>query len=173
MQRGRTHKWPVAETWRTAVEVTAQTYGLDPEELRRESRGRGPRPPEHTWEAKKMAIHVTVLVADCSYAELARRIGFHKDTVCSHCAEMRDRVLMDDAMEAKSSAVEQMVRFRLLNLARQRVDVVRAQLALLEAATAELGEVHALGASSVDQPSFHPTISVSSRNRDQREEEAA
>ena len=148
---GATH-WPVDETWRTAAEVTATSYWVPAADLMAPSRGRGPRPPEHLWEAKKMAVHLTVLVSGCSYAALARTLGFHKDTITSQCAEMRDRVLMDDAMEVKSSALEALVRWRLQSVARERVDSLRAQLALLETTTAGL---HC--GSSVAHPSLHPS----------------
>lgn len=164
-----TLQWPIRPTWRAAVEVTATAYWVDQSDLLAPSRGRGPRPPERIWEAKKMAVHLTVLVSACSYAALAREIGFHKDTITSQCADMRDRVLDDDAMEAKSAALEALIRWQLQSVARERVDSLRAQLALLEASTSGLimGELPPPAwspASSVTHPSLHPTLSLGHAN---------
>lgn len=69
--------------------VTAATYGVGPELLLAESRGRGPRPPEQAREPKKIAVFIAVVLADCEYIQLARHVGLHKDTIASHCAEIR------------------------------------------------------------------------------------
>lgn len=146
------YRWPVAETWSTAVALIAAAYGLEEHELRQDSRGRGPRPPERTWEARKMALHLTVSVADCSYKRLADHIGFHKDTVTSACADVRNEVLASDELETKAHALEALVRRRLEGLAGERVSLARAELAVLEMAAAGV-----ICPSSVAHPSIHPS----------------
>lgn len=99
--------------WEASVEVTAAAYGLDPNLLKMAPRGRGPRPPRATWEARKMAFHVAVMVAGCSYVEVGRLLGLHKDTAASHCAAMRDACADSDELEQLSEALELCARIRL------------------------------------------------------------
>lgn len=81
--------------WEAAVHVTAGAYRVDVGVLGAPGRGRGPRPPRDLWLPRKIAVYVAVLVADRDYAELGRHIGLSRDTVSSHCAEMR-RACDDD-----------------------------------------------------------------------------
>ena len=133
-------RWGVAETWDAAVEVAASVYGVDQAPLRAQSRGRGPRPPRSAWAAKKMAVHLTVLVCGCERAELGRLIGFHRDTIASHCAEMQDATDADTG-ELLSLALERIVRGRLESRAIAQLAADRARLAMLEETTRELVSV--------------------------------
>jgi hypothetical protein len=96
---GAARTWPVAKAWAVAVEVVATSYGLDPEVLRAESRGRGPRPPEDAREPKKIAVFLAVALSNCAYAALARHISLHKDTIASHCDDVRDACAKDYTRE--------------------------------------------------------------------------
>jgi hypothetical protein len=80
---------PLPKAREAAVEVSAAAFRVDPSLISAESRGRGPKPPKHVSEAKKVAVYITVALSGCPYAEVARFIGYHRDTVCSHCADVR------------------------------------------------------------------------------------
>lgn len=103
----------IRAAWHAAVDVTASAYGLDVRHLLAESRGRGPRPPEEIWQAKKMAVHLAILLSGRSYSALAREIGFHRDTVCSHCAWMREARISDHRIEELANSLETSARLRL------------------------------------------------------------
>lgn len=133
----------VAQSWQAAVAVTAAAYGVDPAVLGAESRGRGPRPPADIWEPRKMAVHLAVVISGVSYAALGRHIGLHRDTVASHCADVRDAIHDEIesaslALEPLAKSLERLARARLVALHSNRIDAVRAHLAMLEQATAEL-----------------------------------
>lgn len=97
--------WPLADSWAAATEAVSGAYGVSVNVLRAESRGRGARPPANTWEAKKMAVHLAVILSACSYAELARLVGYNRDTITSHCAAVREACALDEEMQAKSEAL--------------------------------------------------------------------
>jgi hypothetical protein len=101
MERGA-EIWPMDAAWDAAVEVCAVGYGVAVDVIRAESRGRGPRPPRDTWQAKKMAVHLTVSLTNCDYAALGRAVGLHKDTIASHCAGIREAMAEDEAVERHS-----------------------------------------------------------------------
>ncbi|HEV2530929.1 hypothetical protein [Phenylobacterium sp.] len=103
----------VLQAWSIAGEITGGAYGLPADLLSSQSRGRGPRPPRAAWEARKMAVHLVILVLDCPYATLARAIGLNKDTVASHCADMREACAESDRVERLSEALETCLRTRL------------------------------------------------------------
>ena len=113
MAGGLTLKWGVAAAWEAAVEVTAAAFDVDPDGLRAESRGRGPRPAAELWAPKKMAVHVAVILADCGYAALGAHLGLHRDTVASHCASIRELAATDDRFEALSETLVAAGSFRL------------------------------------------------------------
>ena len=155
--------WPIGEAWEAASDVAATAYRIEPELLRAASRGRGPRPPARCHEAKKMAVHLAVIVSGCSYAELARHMGFHKSTIAIHCHRMRAGVLMDDHDEISAEALETLVRARLAIAAKRRIDVTRAFLAQL----ADLAEdliCPEINPSSSAHPSLHPSLEAPREN---------
>lgn len=135
--RRRPHSWAPAQAWSICVDVVADTFGVDAALLTAESRGRGPRPPRRAWDAKKMAVHLTVLVSGCDRAELGRLIGLHKDTIASHCAEMQDAT-DEDTGELLSEALERIVRARLENNAIAHLAAEEARVAMLKETTREL-----------------------------------
>lgn len=145
--RRRPHNWPPPAAWAASVEVVSRIYGVERELLTAASRGRGPRPPARVWDAKKMAVYVTVLVSGCDRAELGRLLGYHKDTIATHCAEA-ERATDTDTGELLSLALERMVRSRLEADAIAEIAARRAGLAMLEETTRELMTV----LSSDDQP---------------------
>ena len=143
--------WTVPEAWTVAVIVTADAYGVDREALGAASRGRGPRPPADLWEARKIAVYLATCLSDCSYAELGRHAGLHRDTVASHCADVRGSVLMEDRAEVSAEALERICRARLQARASDRLDAMRAEMARLQEMTADLVR------SSDTLPRIHPT----------------
>lgn len=101
---GPVQSWPLPAAWDAAVEVTAAVYGVAPGPLRAPSRGRGPRPPERAREPKKVAVWLAVLLSGRDYKAVARFLGLHKDTVSSHCADIREEAI-DDARERQLDAL--------------------------------------------------------------------
>lgn len=106
-------RWGIEQTWEAVAIVTASVYGVDAALVRAESRGRGPRPPAGAREPRKVAMFVAVSVAGCDYIDLARHLRLHKDTVCAHCAELRDSLAQDPALEARVDAIIHLVTDRL------------------------------------------------------------
>ena len=102
---GGVSKWAVDEAWEAAGNVVASAYRVDVALLRAESRGRGPKPLEELREPRKIAVYLTVLLSDCSGAELAARLRLHKDTINSHAAEIRKRLLVDGDLETRIDAL--------------------------------------------------------------------
>lgn len=98
-------RWPLSQAWTAVLSVTATAYALDIEALGAPSRGRGPRPPKTVWEARKVAVYLVVVLSDQNHAAVARHIGFHRDTVNSHCLAMREAVLDDLDMEERVGAL--------------------------------------------------------------------
>jgi hypothetical protein len=84
-----TRQWPAAAVWIAATDVVASAYGVDVEQLRAPSRGRGPRPPERVREPKKVAIYLTAVLSGWGCRRLARHLGMDRATVAIHCAEVR------------------------------------------------------------------------------------
>jgi hypothetical protein len=129
----------VASAWRAAVEVVAAAAGIDPDAIRGEGIRRGPRPSEAAREPKKIAIALAVTLSERSYASLARHVGLHKDTVCSHCADIR-KACDDDVFEQRFEALLILARARVCGRqrepgAREDADLrtlMRAVLARLE-----------------------------------------
>lgn len=115
MAGGAVQKWEIGQAWDMAVTVTAAAYGIAPEILRAESRGRGPRPPKDAWLPKKMAVHLTVVLSGSDYAELARLTGLHRDTVASHCASIRDLCATDLDADTQAEGLLAFAVNRLLN----------------------------------------------------------
>lgn len=91
--------------WQAAVAVTATAYGVDPALVSAPSRGRGPKPPPEIVEPKKVALYLTSMMTGCLYAELGRQVGLHKDTIASHCAELRERCAVDGEIEERVNAL--------------------------------------------------------------------
>lgn len=102
----------IAVAWETAVALCAATWGVTPDAIAAESRGRGPRPPEAVREPKKVAIYLAVTLADCQYTQLATVIGLHKDTVASHCDDIRNRCADDVEFEEQVEALVASARTR-------------------------------------------------------------
>lgn len=98
-------RWPLAEAWEAAAEVTAAAYAVDLGALVAPSRGRGPRPPREAWQAKRTAVHLAVVLSGSDYATLGRHLRLHKDTVAHHCAVARDALATDEAAEAQFDAL--------------------------------------------------------------------
>ncbi len=96
----------IALGWEAAAQVTASAFSLAPDQVAAASRGRGPRPPECVWLARKLAVHIAVVVTECDYAALGRHIGLHRDTVASHCASVRQLLGDDPELEALSEGLE-------------------------------------------------------------------
>lgn len=103
---GTINRWPIADAWRAAAQVTAAAYGVQPDAIMAPSRGRGPKPPEAVQAPKKMAVHLAVIMAGCDYAALGRHVGLHKDTVSSHCAAMRRVCAEDHQLDVLALALE-------------------------------------------------------------------
>ncbi|MGH6956251.1 MAG: hypothetical protein ACREEW_06250 [Caulobacteraceae bacterium] len=151
-------RWSIARAWEAAVTVTAAAYDVAPAAIRAPSRGRGPRPQSVAWEPRKMAVHLAVVLTGCSYAAVGREIGLHRDTVASHCAEMRDQVLAEAWAETASETLEKLARARLEGLALERLNAARAHLAMLEEAAADLVSGAPQTASSDRFPTTRPTV---------------
>jgi hypothetical protein len=158
------NRWSAIQGWEAAVTVTAAAYAIEPALLKAPSRGRGPRPPACVWEAKKMAVHLAVLVSGCDYAALGRELGLHRDTVASHCAEMRQRAAEDEYIETASQTLELLVRTTLERKAIGSLVASRAHLALFEEITRELITVMPLPPSSDPHPTAHPTETIDHGN---------
>lgn len=105
--------WDMMAAWSVAADVAGAAYGVPAALITSPSRGRGPRPPRAVWAAKKMAVHLAVVLSDCDYAALGRRLGLHKDTVASHCAAIREACAACDQVEALSGALEVAAQHRL------------------------------------------------------------
>jgi hypothetical protein len=150
-------RWGVSEAWEAAALATATVYCVEPALIRAESRGRGPRPPQSIWEAKKMAVHIAVTVSGCDYAALGRALGMHRDTIASHCAEMRQRAAEDEFLETTSQLLEQATRAQLERRALTVLDAARAHLAMLEDAARDLVSVMPQRPSTDRHPTLHPT----------------
>jgi hypothetical protein len=91
--------WPLGPAWDAAVHVCALAHRIAPEAIRAESRGRGPKPPSEVRLPKKLAIYLAFSLSGCQYAALARHVGLHKDTVHSHCGDIRDEIATDARLE--------------------------------------------------------------------------
>lgn len=153
--------WSVPETWLAAVEVAAAAHGVAEDAIRAQSRGRGYKPPPAVARARQCALYLTVLVSDCGYAELARHVGFHRDTVHSHCMEMQAHADVD-RVELASERLEALVRQRLAAGMRSAAARLRARLEQMEAdaAFAEASIV----ASSDSVPTFNRQVGGSVEN---------
>jgi hypothetical protein len=149
---GLIRRWDMAAAWDAAVHVCASAYGLDEEGLRAKSRGRGPRPAERVWQPKKIAVHLTVAIAECGYAALGRLVGLHKDTIASHCASVRAECAGDAALEAFVHTLEDEVKTQLRLNARRELLASRARAAQLEREIAEID-------GDLVNPTLHPTLS--------------
>jgi hypothetical protein len=102
--------------WQAAVAVTASAYDVNARvlgSLGRPGRRGGACTPPSYWPARKAAVYVAVLTADCTYAELARLLGLHRDTVTSQCEELRLAVIEDPMLERRLEVLEQRARARL------------------------------------------------------------
>jgi hypothetical protein len=95
----------VAEVWPVAVAIAATCHRVPPEWLTAPTRGRGARPPVEAWEAKRHAIVAAIVVSGCSYTEIGRLLGMHKDTISHHCAV----VARQDAGESASAKISETV----------------------------------------------------------------
>lgn len=142
--------------WEAAVAVTASAYGVDAALIAAPSRGRGPRPPAHIWQAKKMAVHLAVIVADQGYKALAVELGMHKDTVCSHCADMRTVAETDQDLEDLSVGLERAVRLRAASLALAPVEIAASD-PLDRMLSAMRDYADSFIRPSSDQNGLHPT----------------
>lgn len=174
MAGGMTKRWPLDAAWDAATEVTAAAYGVQAQMLRAPSRGRGPRPPAEIWSAKKMAVHLTVVLADCDYSALSRHIALHKDTVASHCAAVRQAVARDFDTGALSEALEGAAHVRLQALGvdceapLKRLASPAAQLDALERWMGEILQAARAKLVRTGLHPSHPSSSDNSRKRDQK-----
>lgn len=108
------HPHTVELAWQAAVWLTARAYKLDAKVLGSTAAGgRGPRTPTPYWRARKVAIYVTVEIADCTYAAVARAIGMHRDTVTSQVDEVRGLIEADRLLAQLVETLEQYGRRRL------------------------------------------------------------
>ncbi|HEY1447493.1 MAG TPA: hypothetical protein VGF33_03075 [Caulobacteraceae bacterium] len=92
----------IREAFEAAADAVAGVFDLDPDDILAPSRGRGPRPPPEVWGPKKLVVYLTVASTNATYAEVARAVVLHKDTVASHCADVRretDRDTQDALIE--------------------------------------------------------------------------
>jgi hypothetical protein len=115
-QGNRRAAFTIAAAWRAAVFVTARAYDVRSEvlgALGRPGRGGGSCTPRAYWDVRKVAVYVAVLTADCAYAELARVLGMHRDTVTSQCEELRLRVIEDAMLDRRLTVLEQRARARM------------------------------------------------------------
>lgn len=165
----------MTDAWLAATAVVARAYpGVTQPMLTAPSAGRaGPRPPRACWEAKKVAVHLTVSISGCDYAALGRHVGLHKDTVASHCAQVRDEITVNDRIGAQVAALELLAMQRCAAMTHTQIDAVRAHLAMLEdivrdkaTEQATLSDLAAGLASSDRHPTFHPTKAEQSQKRD-------
>lgn len=148
----------ITEAWNAAVEVVAGAYRVETAILKAESRGRGPRPPQHVWEAKKLAVYIAVAASNCDYAELARHIGLHRDTVTSHCAGVRERCADETAFEIRAEALIAATLHRLSRPAIEPGPVTEEQVtlaAMWSALEARMQRMEAL----LEKIAAHPTKS--------------
>lgn len=152
-----TRTWPIAPAWTAAAEVTAAAYGVEAAELTGESRGRGPKPREAVIEPRKIAIFAAVAIAGCPYAAFARHAGLHKDTVQSHCTEIRNWCAVDAEIEARIEAIIETAIGRLkapANRPARTAEDVTA-ISLLMGVHARLDRIEA----QITQRKSHPTKS--------------
>lgn len=163
----------LAEAWAAATAAVASAYGVEAELLRAESRGRGPRPPARVREPKKLAMHLTVVLSGCSYAELGQATGHHKDTVASHCEDVRGAILADDAVEAAAAQVEGLARAHLELRARTHAQAARGFASALEAAAQQVGDTGGGVISSVAHPTLFAASSVGLTARAQNNDHEA
>jgi hypothetical protein len=148
--------WEIEHAWSTASAIAAAAWKIDPGLIRAPSRGRGPRPPEEAREPKKVAISLAVTLAGCDYAELAKHLALHKDTVTSHCASVRERCAADRSFELIVQQLEDEARAQLRFGAFEALAASRARTASLEAAIREEIAKH-IEAGATLHPSLHPT----------------
>ncbi len=168
-------RWAMDTCWRAAVAVTGAVYDVPGDLILADSRGRGPRPPQRVWEAKKMAVHLAVILSGCRYAQLARTIGYHRDTVTSHCEDMRGAVMADPVVERLAEALEAAARFRLKGAAAVHLAGARAHLVALETAAEGLsdgagysfaeGFIRQNSTPSSDKTGVHESVIENSCNR--------
>ena len=92
-----------------AVAIAARLHGVPATAITAPTRGRGWRPNVEAWEAKKHAIHACVVVSGCTYAQMGRLIGMHRDTVASHCADVREEAMRHAEAIADGTAMALMV----------------------------------------------------------------
>ena len=108
----------VLAAWEAAVVVTARLYKLKPSELGAVRAGEDPtraRTQRRCWEARKVATIIAVVVADCTYAALARAIGLHRDTVTAHCAQFHAMCEVDPLLEHRAEVLERYARAEMLS----------------------------------------------------------
>jgi len=109
---GLAKTWPVEDAWHAAVAVVAATYGLETQLLTQESRGRGARPPPAAWMAKKTAVWLAIALSGCRYVDAARALRLHKDTISSHCEDVR-RAASDEGFEVQLDSLHALAIARL------------------------------------------------------------
>lgn len=116
--------------WEAAVRATARAYRLKAHILgSTEGEGRQQRTPPEYWPARKVAIYVAVLAGNCSYADLARAIGMHRDTVTGYCHEMNARAEADPMFARRIAVLEKFARARLVGVLQQAAEEIDAMLA--------------------------------------------
>jgi hypothetical protein len=165
MSGGLVRKWDIAAAWDAAVATSASAFDVPAALIAAPSRGRGPRPPQSIWTAKKMAVHLTVIIADCDYASLGRFLGLHRDTVASHCADMREAAAGCDWSEIQAVALERTARLRTEQISSERTDALRAQVALMDDTLAQLNAAcRPYSAHPTLRPTTHPTGSDDNEN---------
>lgn len=154
----------ILEAWEAASEATAVAYRVPVAVLRAESRGRGPKPPKWAIEAKQVAIWLTVALADRPYAVIGRALGYHKDTISSHCETVRQLADADE-LEADIEAIMRAAGKRLAMpdgemraLPVLRPALLRGMIADLQRRVEALENLLRRADAASDEPPFHPTI---------------
>lgn len=161
----------ILAAWRVAAEVTAAFYAITAADIMAPSRGRGPKPPRAVCEAKKLAVHLVVILIDrLTYSELAAAIGLHKDTVASHCAWAREASAVDPRIEDNAATLEMGARARMRALAdapgvRIAVDRALAARNALHAYAEELARNLAVHPSHPTDFEPHGNVIKIARNR--------
>lgn len=128
--RRRSDSFEIDAAWQAAVAATARAYGLKASILgATEGKGRQQRTPSAYWPARKVCIYVAVLAGNCTYADLARAIGMHRDTVGGYCHEMNAKAEADPMFARRMAVLEKFARARLIGVLQQAADEIDAMLA--------------------------------------------
>lgn len=121
----------VEAAWRAVVAETARFYRVRRTQLGavRAAAGRNALSAPAYRDIRKVAVYVTVLTADCSYAALARVLGMHRDTITSQCEDVRALVIDDPMLTRQTQLLEERARARLMPELAEVLDRVDEALA--------------------------------------------